>query len=161
MRTASFYSSTGSVPALLVFLSPIPDWLDAGQSGILVVSTAVVSNGVVSIVVVSIAVVRGWATWSSVGRTHTGYILNPVRSMRAYAVPGQWITILIKPSSFHDPEEVNNSMLYTQVSGRPGLFLTIVYYPFRIYTLPLTTLELKDSRLKYLMVKQVPVCISV
>jgi hypothetical protein len=56
-RTASFYSGTGSVPASLVFLSPVPDWLDAGQSGIPVVSIAVVSTAVVSIAVVSIAAV--------------------------------------------------------------------------------------------------------
>jgi hypothetical protein len=56
-RTASFYSGTGSVPASLVFLSPVPDRLDAGKSGILVVSIAVVSIAIVSIAVVSIAVV--------------------------------------------------------------------------------------------------------
>jgi hypothetical protein len=50
-RTASFYSGTGSVPASIVFLS-----LDAGQSGIPVVSIAVVSNAVVSIAVVIITV---------------------------------------------------------------------------------------------------------
>jgi hypothetical protein len=37
--------------------------------------------------------VRGWATRSSDGRTHAGYILNPGKSMRAYAVPGQRITL--------------------------------------------------------------------
>jgi hypothetical protein len=56
-RTASFYSGTGSVPASLVFLSPVPDWLDAGHFGIPVVSIAVVSIAVVIIAVVSIAVV--------------------------------------------------------------------------------------------------------
>jgi hypothetical protein len=55
-RTASFYSSSGSVPASLVFLSPLPDRLDARQSSIPVVSIAVVSKAVVSIAVVSIAV---------------------------------------------------------------------------------------------------------
>jgi hypothetical protein len=40
--------------------------------------------------------VRGWATRSSDGRTHAGYILNPGKSMRAYAVPGQWTTLLFK-----------------------------------------------------------------
>jgi hypothetical protein len=56
-RTASFYSGTGSVSASLVFFSPVPDCLDAGQSGIPVVSIAVVSIAVpvVSIAVVSIA----------------------------------------------------------------------------------------------------------
>jgi hypothetical protein len=65
--------------------------------------------------------VRGWATRSSDGRIHAGYILNPSKSMRAYVVPGQRITLYLKPSSFHVPEEVDNSMVYTQVSGRPGL----------------------------------------
>jgi hypothetical protein len=41
----------------------------------------------------SMACVRGWATRSSDGRTHAGYILNPGKSMRAYAVPGQRITL--------------------------------------------------------------------
>jgi hypothetical protein len=54
-QTETFYSGTGSVPASLVFLSPVPDWLDAGQSGIPVVSIAVVSIVEVSIAVVSIA----------------------------------------------------------------------------------------------------------
>jgi hypothetical protein len=40
--------------------------------------------------------VRGWATRSRDGRTHAGYILNPGKSMRAYAVPGQQITLLFK-----------------------------------------------------------------
>jgi hypothetical protein len=39
-QTASFYSSTGPVPASLAFLSPVPDLLDAKQSGIPVVSVA-------------------------------------------------------------------------------------------------------------------------
>jgi hypothetical protein len=55
--------------------------------------------------------VRGWATRSIDGRTHAGYILNPGKSMRAYAVPGQRITLLFKPPSFHVPEEVNNAMV--------------------------------------------------
>jgi hypothetical protein len=44
----------------------------------------------------TIAFVRGWATLSSDGRTHAGYILNHGRSMRAYAVPGQRITLIFK-----------------------------------------------------------------
>jgi hypothetical protein len=40
--------------------------------------------------------VCGWATRSSDGRTHAGYILYPGKSMRAYAVPGQQITLLFK-----------------------------------------------------------------
>jgi hypothetical protein len=56
-RNASFYSGNGSVPALLVFFSPVPDRLDAGQSGIPAVSIAVVSIAVVSIAVVIIVVV--------------------------------------------------------------------------------------------------------
>jgi hypothetical protein len=45
------------IPALLVFLSPVQEWLDAGQTGIPAVSIAVVSIAVVSILVVSISVV--------------------------------------------------------------------------------------------------------
>jgi hypothetical protein len=33
-RTASAWSGTGSVPASLVFIIPVPDWSDTGQSGI-------------------------------------------------------------------------------------------------------------------------------
>jgi hypothetical protein len=45
---------------------------------------------------ICIITVRGWATWSSDGHTHAGYILNPGKSMRAYTVPGQRITLLFK-----------------------------------------------------------------
>jgi hypothetical protein len=33
-RTAQFYSGTGLFPTSLVFISPVPDNPDAGQSGI-------------------------------------------------------------------------------------------------------------------------------
>jgi hypothetical protein len=44
--------------------------------------------------------VRGWATRSSDGRTHASYILIPCGSMPAYAVPGQWITLLLNRPPF-------------------------------------------------------------
>jgi hypothetical protein len=117
--------------------------------------------------------VRGWATRSSDGRTHAGFILNPGKSMRAYAVPGQWITLYSNRPPFTFLKRWITRW-YIRTSLRSALFtiflfwlagfvilLTIIYYPFRIYTLPLTTLEFKDKRAKYLMVKHVPVCISV
>jgi hypothetical protein len=51
-----------------------------------------------------ILLVRGWATRSNDGRTHAGYILNPSKSMRAYAVPGQWITLYSNRPPFTFPK---------------------------------------------------------
>jgi hypothetical protein len=45
---------------------------------------------------------RGWATRSNDGRTHDSYI--HCGSMRAYTVPGQWITLLLNCPPFMFPK---------------------------------------------------------
>jgi hypothetical protein len=71
--------------------------------------------------------VRGWATRSSDGRTHAGYILNPGKSMRAYAVPGQRITLYSNRPPFTFPKRWITRW-YIRTSLRSAWFTIFLFW---------------------------------